>query len=458
MLSKIEKPPGGSRVCRFRPSRRSIVDLGWVWSGTLLAAAAGILTQFIVARLLQPDAFGVFSSALGLAALAAPVAVFGVGQYWLKAFGEEGWAALRWLRPGLRFFAMSSAAVLVILAAWALLGPNDDQSTFVILALMVTAFSAALVEIVATKFQLEQRYGQFAFLGLITPLSRLVIAGVAFFAFQPTYELRGLSLGYAAISIAIMVALAPQARQLWRKEIALSGHGPAIRIDGQASLPVGLLLSESWVFGLAGLLYLAWAQAHIVFAKYALGNEAAGLYGSALILMNAICLLPTTLFSKFLLPKIHRWASQDISRLKEFSRLSSLIMFSGGVLAAVLIFFLSDVLIRIAFGEGYENATLLLKVLSCTLPMRFLGYNAGAMLRTKRFMQIKVAILVLSAAFNFALAILFVSRWGLPGLVATVAITEFFLVSSYVLAVKFFYFKNLGKDKPMTDLPTGQAK
>ena len=422
-------------------SRRSLSDLVWVWGGTLASAAAGMLTQLIIARVLQPESFGVFSSALGLAALATPLIVFGISQYWLKVFGEEGWLATKWLRPGLSFLMVSGLAAMLILGGWAFLGPNDAVTRFVILALMFSALSMAFKELVGTKFQLEQRYIAFSIVNLLTPALRFAVALAALAGLTFGDELRSLAVGYVLVALLVFIIVFPQLQRLWHGNIDLKGHGDKTGFSGAHKGSLAVLLSESWIFGLAGVLYLAWAQAHVVYAKYFLGDEAAGLYGAALIILTTICLLPTSLFSKFLLPKIHRWASQDFVKLREFSRLSSLVMFLIGIVAAVAIFLVSDFLIALAFGEAYAGAALLLKILACTLPMRFLGYTAGAMLRTKSYMQIKVAILCAAAIFNLLLAFWLVGIWGLPGLAATVAITEFVLVLGFVLVAKFSYFK-----------------
>ncbi len=417
------------------------MDLIFVWSGTLVGAFAGMIAQVLIARTLGVQDYGVLSSAQGLVALAVSLGVFGIAQYWLKAFGEEGWKARRWLRSSLKFLAASTASIVAVLALWAAFGPHNDSTQFVLLLLLATIIAGVSIEAVSAKLQLEHRFAVFAALGATTSLARLLVALAVYFVLVEGDVLWLTAIGYMGTSIAIFGLLIPQLRRLWNREIALKGHlvDPGDHAGADAS--VGVLVSHSWVFGVAGLLYLAWAQGHIVVANYALGSYDAGIYSAALVLLNAICLLPTAAFSKFLLPKIHRWASQDFEKLRNFNRLGSAFMFAIGVLTALAIYFGAPLLVRLSFGQGYETTASVLQILSLTIPMRFLGYNAGAMLRTKHFMQIKIVILTTAVAFNLGLAALLIPTWGLLGLAATVPATEFLLVSAYVYFVEARYFR-----------------
>jgi len=422
-------------------SKKGMVDLTLVWSGTLLGALAGIVAQILIARVLGTEDYGIISSALGLIALTAPLGLFGTTQYWLKAFGEEGWGGRRWLRPSLRFLMLSMVLIVIALTVWGVFGPNDSRSQFVILTLLPVIISMVAIEIVESKYQLEQRYASFAILGAATPLLRLVVALGAFFVAVQAAMFWYVTIGYMLVSIAIFFLLLPQLQGLWSLNLDLKGHASDPSEPPSEAVSIAELLSQSWVFGIAGLLYLAWGQGHVVIAKYVLGSYEAGIYNAALIFLNAVCLLPTTAFSKFFLPKIHRWAAQDFEKLKRFSRLASISMFAVGIVTAFVMYFFALLAIRLTFGPEYDAAASVLQVLALTLPMRFLGYNAGSMLRTKRFMQIKIVILFFAVALNIGLAVLLMPRWGLLGLAGTVFITEFFLVSAYVFFIEVHYFR-----------------
>jgi O-antigen/teichoic acid export membrane protein len=417
------------------------MDLILVWSGTLVGAVAGIAAQMLIARTLGAEDYGILSSALGLATLAVPLGVFGTAQYWLKVFGEEGWSARCWFRPSLQFLALSTSIIILALALWGAFGPNDGRHQVVIFVLLPVTISLVSIEVVGSKYQLEQRYGPFAAVGAATPILRLLVAASAFFTVFHGDVLMLTAIGYLVASLVIIAVLVPQLHQLWLLRIDLMGHDAEPKGPLPVNGSIGTLLAQSWVFGVAGLLYLAWAQGHVVIAQYALGSHDAGIYNAALVILNAVCLLPTVAFSKFLLPKIHRWAAQDFERLKTFGRAASVSMFGIGIVTAAALYFGAPFAVHLAFGPGFDTAASVLQVLALTIPMRFLGYSAGAMLRTQYFMKIKVAILVVAVVFNLGLAALLLPLWGVVGLAATVSITECLLVSSYVYFMEVHYFR-----------------
>jgi O-antigen/teichoic acid export membrane protein len=296
-------------------------------------------------------------------------------------------------------------------------------------------------EVVSAKYQLEQRYAPFSIIGAVTPLYRLLVALLVVFSVFQGDALFLTATGYMVSSLIVIALLFPQLRSLWHLRLELKGHGPEPSEKPAIQDSITALLSKVWVFGVAGLLYLAWAQGHVVIAQFALSSHDAGSYNAALVMLNAISLLPTVAFSKFLLPKIHRWAAQDFEKLKHFGRLSSVIMLGVGLVTAVALYFAAPLFIRLAFGPGYETAATVLQVLSFTIPIRFLAYSAGAMLRTQRLMQVKVVLLSTAVIFNLILIYFFIPHWGILGLAATVPITEFLLFSTYVYIMEFHYFR-----------------
>src|SRR5687767_12146338 len=96
-----EKSWGGSVIENDRSMNKTTAfkAISLLWVGSLAGAGFAFLTQVFLARKLGSNDFGAFSSALTTITLLAPLAGFGISQYWLKAFGQEGWAAKRWLKP-----------------------------------------------------------------------------------------------------------------------------------------------------------------------------------------------------------------------------------------------------------------------------------------------------------------------------------------------------------------------
>src|SRR5688500_4384008 len=98
--------------------RTAGIAVSLLWLSTLAGAGMVFLAQAILARRLGPSAYGLFASSLATVSMVAPLAGFGLSQFRLKAYGAEGWAADRWLRPSLRFITVTSGIAVGAVAAW----------------------------------------------------------------------------------------------------------------------------------------------------------------------------------------------------------------------------------------------------------------------------------------------------------------------------------------------------
>lgn len=417
----------------------------YVWTSTFLGAALGFVTQVILARTLGTDSYGALTSTLGLISILTPLAGFGITGFWLKSFGEEGWTAIRWLKPSFKFIFYSTAAVIASTYIWGFWGPNDQLNKTLIYILTWTVLGTLYANLVCTKYQLEDRFALYAVAQSLQPVLKSIFIVVVILIVSKEFLLVSIAWSLFFVSIITILFLQLQVNEMWNGNIKLSGHGTQSLNEIQQQIKPGFMdvYSETWVFGAAGVLYLAWSHGHIVLAKYYLGNSEAGVYSSAMVLLNAICLFPSVLYSKYLLPKIHRWANHDLTMLRKAYKSGNKIMFSIGLISMLLVGLLSSWGVVLIFGENYRAAGNLLRVLSLTLPIRFLGYSVGALLVTKDHMRLKIKILVAVAVCNYLLAIMLMPIWGLYGLASTVAISEASLILFYSLIVRKKYLSHI---------------
>src|SRR5690554_4522989 len=138
--------------------RNAVRAISFLWLGSLAGAGCAFLTQVVLARVLGPNTFGIFASALATVTLLVPLAGFGVAPFWLKVFGEEGWQARRWWPGSFRFVCVSTLVVLISLALWAGFGPHDDAMSLSLWLLLAYVMGQVVVELVSSKLQLEEKY------------------------------------------------------------------------------------------------------------------------------------------------------------------------------------------------------------------------------------------------------------------------------------------------------------
>jgi O-antigen/teichoic acid export membrane protein len=397
-----------------------------LWFGSIFGAGFAFLTQVLLARELGPAVFGLFSATLGMVMLVTPLSSFGLGGFWLSVFGHEGWAATRWLRGSFHFVLASSSLVIAALLGWASLGPHDATTRSLLTLLTVYVFGQASMELVSARLQLEGRYAHLALWQLTPHLLRFFLIATLAYTTGELLTATNAAYSYAAVSVGTLLIAAYLVNRMYRGKFYLQGHGHQTFADTpQPALPTMRdVAAKTWPYGLTGVLYLVYFQSDIILLKYIAGDEAAGIYNVGFIITAAIYLLPSVVYQKFLMPKLHLWANHDRERFYKTFRTGSTAMLLIGLVAMVATWMIAPPAIRLLFGANYEQSVSVIMVLSLAIPVRFFASSAGATLSTQHHVVKKARIMAIGAAINVLLNFAIIPQFGVAGAAATTVATE----------------------------------
>ena len=422
-------------MTRIRAAARHISLL---WLGSLGAAGLAFTAQVLLARHLPTADYGSLAAALATVNLAAPLAAFGIGAYWLRAFGAEGWQARRWLRPSLRFIALSTAAAAALVALWAGYASPDPLSRAVLLWLLPLLAAQAAIELVNARFQLEERYSELALWQLLSHGGRflVVLAAVAL-----GLGLLPITIGYAAVAVAIVAGAVWLLGGMLGGRLRLRGHPAA---DALAPVPAPVSIrqvpQQAWPFALGAAFYLIYFQSDIVLLHWLSGAEAAGIYNVAFTVLAAVYLLPGAIYQKYLLPKLHRWAEHDRDRFLAVFRTGNGSMLLLGLIALLGLALAAPRAVPWLFGPQYAPAGALLLVLALAVPARFLSTSVGGVLVTRQHMRRKVLYMGAVAVFNVGLNLLLIPPFGYYGAAVATLLSEILLLALYLLGARRHIF------------------
>lgn len=413
-----------------------------LWMGSLAGAGFAFLTQVLLARKLGSNDFGAFSSALTTITLLAPLAGFGISQYWLKAFGQEGWGATRWLKPSFQFVALSTLFLSCSIVGWALLSKHDQLTQNLLLILSIYILGQLSVELVSSKLQLEERYLRLAFWQFLPHCLRCIMVFSAGLISAVPIAAEFYAAFFSVIALVFFLLAIPQLLQMINGTLALKGHVFTTELQGSVVNP-GMLrvASQSWPFGVAAFSHLIYFQSNIILLKHLSSNSAAGIYSVAFTVMAAVYLLPSVIYQRFLLPKMHRWANHDPEMFYQIYRRGNVLMLLLGTLAMLMILLLADLAVPLLFGEAYSAAAGVLKILALSAPIIFLAFSSGATLVTQEHMKVKVKYMGLTAVINVPLNILLISLFDLKGAAIATVVSNALLLSMYFYGAQQLVFK-----------------
>jgi O-antigen/teichoic acid export membrane protein len=191
-------------------------------------------------------------------------------------------------------------------------------------------------------------------------------------------------------------------------------------------------LAESYPFALTSIAAMVYARVDLLLLGLWQGEVAAGWYGAAYKLWEAVGLLPASLMEA-MFPEMSRLAnSQDgRHRLRTLFRNATWGLLVVGLLLAAAAVLAAAILVPLVFGaEGdYAAAVLPFRLLVCGLPAMFLyllcGYTLYSLDRQRR---VTVAMLGVGVV-NVVLNLYAIPRWSYVGAAGVALLSEWLLVA-----------------------------
>lgn len=423
---------------------KAVKAISLLWIGSLLGAGFAFVTQVAIARSLGPADLGGFASALATATLFVPIVGFGIGQYWLNVFGQEGWGAIRWSKGSNRLIVVSGILVLLAFLGMVIFGERESPSSSLLMIVLLHVYGQVSIELVSAKLQLEEQYSRLAAWQLLPHFSRLILIGSVLFSglLEPTPTL--VAAIYAFVGGVMTFIAVSEVSKVGTLDLKLKGHGAPHQnsinpIDKPNTLAV---VKGTWPFGMASLFQLIYYQSNIVMIEKVLGRHDAGLYNVAFTVMAAVYLLPTVIYQKFLFSKIHRWATQNPKAMYEVFRKGNVAMCGAGLVFAFSIWLMADWGISLLFGSRYLESSSVLKILALSAPFLFVAFSAGAPLVTKGHMRTKVMLMGVVAVFNILTNAVLIPLYGLEGAAIATVLSNVMLMSLYYVFAKKLVFSD----------------
>ena len=412
--------------------------ISFLWLGQTISGVAAFSTQVLLSKTLTIVEYGALSVAMSAVMLFSSLAVFGIGGYWLRCFGREGWAGFRWVPGSLRLVIVSTIFTLLGIMIWAWFGGPDPAVKPLMFWLSGLLVSQTVLELAFSVFQLQGQHNKLALWQLAPHLSRLLVALVAYFL---GFNAIVVAQGYLIFALIILAYCITYLIRIKQRKILLYGHGEKPSNMHIIEYPRMIdVAKNAWPFAVAGVFYLIYFQSNLILIAWIKNTEQAAIYNVAFVILSAVYLLPSVIYQKFLLPYFHRWAEHDRGRFLSIYRYGNGLMVVLGLIFGILLAALSPIGIPLIFGHQYSSAGNLMLLLCLCVPVRFLSISVGTTLVTGEHMKLKVRYQGLVAVLNVALNLILIPVYGIYGAAMVTVICEIVLLSTYLFAVKKYVF------------------
>lgn len=422
--------------------KKAIKSVSLLWLGSFIGSGSSFLIYMILARKLGSGNFGLFSNVLAITTIFLLIAGFGTSRVWLKLFGSEGIKALRWVKPSLKFVAITLIIITLIIFCLVSFLIEDIESKKLLLLMIFHVCGYSCIDLVSSKLQLEENYTCLSLWQLLPNFTRLIFIAVGYYLLNITFKLHDIGFIYFIIGLVFSLLGAYQLYKMSQGNFALKGH-TNIRNSIYKAPAIKDVLKETWPFGLAGLFAFIYVQSDIIIIKYLIGDNQAGIYNAAFIILNVAYTFPSILFAKFLMPKYHRWANFNRAKFYNFYIMGNKAMFFFGLLGLVVICVLSRYFIPLIFGNDYIDSIEIINILALTLPFQLVAFSVESTLVTMDNMKKKVAcmgsVAIINVVFNFFLVPIYQAKGAAIATVMSNAIllcTYFYVAKTHVFQDK----------------------
>jgi O-antigen/teichoic acid export membrane protein len=395
-----------------RVARNAVYRTGAVVIGN----ASGLLLAVVLARLLKPEHFGIYSLTLSIAMLASALANMGIDGAVIRYVAyHAGREDLKKLRGNFRYFlkikiilaATISGLMIVLSGHIAALFQNQSLAlplmlsgfivVFVSLTGILNGFFAGMQEF---KFVfLKQTVYEFSRWIFIIPLSLLFLSAGA---------VAGIALAYLATFLLLLSIILKN----YRKYI----FGEALPRDEKAQAFVGFMT----IAGISGIIY---AYVDSLMIGYFIGTTEVGYYRAAYTIVFAI--VGFLGMADVLFPVFTQLGGNDLSNaINRLARYTSAIAFP----AAVGLTFLSKKIITGVYGVEYIPGALPLAILSFVLIPASFNYLL-TVFNAKEIPEYSAYLITASMLLNVLLNYILINLYGIGGAAFATLISRVFVVS-----------------------------
>lgn len=376
----------------MKTASRVIKNTAILSLGQFVTLVLGMVFTALLSRHIGPQGYGQYTFAQSLVALLMVFVNLGFDTLTVRSVAQQREQASQYFVAIASMKTVFTAIILSLFLIVVLVQNNFGETTLLVLLVAAAAFLDSLTQTAGSIFFAFERMEYH----VVTEVVRAVLAlGLGAGA---------ISLGFNLLQITAALILANALRAV------LSFGLLAVRITRpRLEVDLGLCkqaLTASLPFALLIVVNVVSSNVNVIMLKALDRDIVVGWYGSALRLVNVLLIAPN-MFLQSIYPVLSRfYVSSKRSLAQTYSKAYEWGLVLGLPLAAG-VFLLSDHVVSLVFGPGFENASGILRILTLVVAVSFCNNVNGATLnaigRERVFAAISTGAVLAVAAVSWAL-------------------------------------------------------
>lgn len=393
----------------------------WLFAGQMISRLLRAAIVIYAARVLGSAGWGAFSYALSIATFLTIFSDFGINALVTREASKNPELKNRYLSTAL-VIKMGLVAILALIVFTAGSALTNIEAVKVLMPLVVLMFAFDTIrELATTVTRALERMEIEAFLVVITNFL-IVVLGFLFLIIAPTPS--ALAASYAAGSaLGLLISL-----------FALRRHLQNIFSYFDRALVKNIIML-AWPFGLLALLGIVMLNTDIIMLGWMRTVEEVGFYATAQKPIQLLYVIPALIATAFF-PSLSKLAADPtqktsfekiVERSLAVTTAIALPITVGGLLVSEKIIFL-------LFGSGYQQSVMPFAVLLLSLPIVFPSIIISNALFADNRQRDFIGYVALGAGTNFLANWLLIPPYGIVGAAAATIMSN--LISNILLWFK----------------------
>jgi O-antigen/teichoic acid export membrane protein len=385
--------------------KRILKNAAYLAFGSILGRAAMFIVFILVARYFGPTNFGAYNTAFNYVFLMGVLGKLGFDMAIIRegAKNIECAPIIQNKIFPLRFWVSIFAWLLTVVSAFFI---DYDEVTLKLVLIMSPivffggASNSGILEHFTSYFKIieKMQYATYV-LVLRTLLFVVTVAGMLFFDSLSLYNLGVL---VTLTSIVALFFQIQQAKKFYKQEYVL-------KIDFNYLKPI---MKPILLFGIVSLLFEISLRLNIVMLNKLSNNTETGYYSAAWNLVSIGTLFISS-FSTSIFPNSARSIFNSSFRLKMLKGLGAgTAVFAFG---CVVVFFISESVVRILYGETYLQSAIILSITIWFLPLRLFSLWGHQILESANYLVLRIVIFLIPTAVNIGLNYALIPKYGAVG-------------------------------------------
>ena len=402
---------------------KTVENAAWIMSEKIMRMIISLLLIPLTARYLGPSNYGLLSYANSFIAFFAAFCNLGINSLLVKELvdyprkeGEVLGTAIV-----LRIIASMLSAITIIFLVSVL--DRNEPITVLAVALCSVGLLFQACDVFRYWFQryLKSRYTALATLGAYIATS--------------AYRVFLLIMGRSVIWFALMTVVDHIVMVTLLIFFYCKHGGKKLGFSWKYGKE---LLSRSKYFILPGMMVAIYAQTDKLMLKQMLDATQTAFYSAAVSVNGAWCFVLSAIIQSLYPSIMEAHHSGNVELFRKKNRQMYAMVFYCSMVAAVMLSFFAEIVIRILYGDAYMPAATLLRIVCWYTAFSYLGVAREAWVVSENRQKHLIWVYLMAALINVVLNWVLIPRWGANGAAIASVITQ--LLTGILLP---FFMKSL---------------